>query len=192
MYSRFVNHILFSPNSFSCLVRPNKRAEFRKLNQFRVVNYRTINKKAHQLVGQCEMPRHPSHNDCRIQYLLSLVPKTFVYCRASTRMGELTATTNDTSHLCDAWSIARKIAIIHLRNAWATVDPFELEPPFFEVKEQKCLTQEEMKHLIESFQHCKPLHNRSNRYRDLDNGSTDYVKVYSVGNSQSSASFPLV
>ena len=48
----------------------------------------TYNKKARQLVGQCETRRHLSHSDFRLYYLLSLVPKTFMHGRASTRMGE--------------------------------------------------------------------------------------------------------
>ena len=47
------------------------------------------NKKAHQLVGQCELRHHSSHSDCRIHFFV----KTFMQYRASTRMGELTATT---------------------------------------------------------------------------------------------------
>ena len=51
------------------------------------------NKKALRLVGQCETPRLSSHSDCRLKYLISLVSKTFVRYRASSRIGELTATT---------------------------------------------------------------------------------------------------
>ena len=93
-----------------------------------------LNKKAHQVVGQCRS----SHNDCRIYCLPSLVPKTFVHYRVSTRIGKRTATT--IRHQSYMWSIDvynEETAVSQLRNAEKTVGPFE--PPFFGVKEQKCL-----------------------------------------------------
>ena len=54
-----------------------------------------LDKKAHQLVGQCETRRHSSHSDCRIQYLLSLVPNMFMHYRWPRQQ-------YDTIHLCIA------------------------------------------------------------------------------------------
>ena len=66
-------------------------------------------------------------SDCHIQCLVSLVPKTFVHDRASTRIGELTATTIRHQPFMQCVEVYNeKTATSQLRNAKTTVCPLEL------------------------------------------------------------------
>ena len=87
------------------------------------------NKKAYQLVGQCETRRHSS------QWLSSMI--LVITCSENVHAwpcidwhGQVLPWQQyDTSHLCNAQEYNEKISISHLRN----------EPQCFRVKEQKCL-----------------------------------------------------
>ena len=44
----------------------NSECNWRLISYTGITNCTTTNKKAHQLVGQCETRRHSSHSDCRL------------------------------------------------------------------------------------------------------------------------------
>ena len=101
----------------------------------------TRNKKVHQLMGQCETRRHSSHSGCRIKYLLSLAPKTFMHYRDNNTTPAIIMRLEYNHSNKKTTTAGRMRSPLEMRPAICVTRGRRLAylSPIFGVKEQNCL-----------------------------------------------------